>query len=155
MVALSTKHFSRNRFEFPNIEVAEKKDISKYIDFNANIDKDYYLDKNNRYYELITKAVKDKSCIYQLRKYQVRAKEKGVCPTLTANMGTGGHNVPFIMNGVGLRKLTEFECLKLQGFPKTFSFPDDVPKGQRYKQVGNAVCVPVAELVAKKVQELF
>jgi DNA (cytosine-5)-methyltransferase 1 len=68
-------------------------------------------------------------------------------------MGLGGHNVPFIMNGRGLRKLTEYECIRLQGFPKDFCFPDNVPRAKRYIQTGNAVVVPVATLLAEKVKE--
>ncbi|MBN1838405.1 MAG: DNA cytosine methyltransferase, partial [Campylobacterales bacterium] len=65
-----------------------------------------------------------------------------LCPTLTANMGTGGHNVPLIKDNFGIRKLTPAECLNFQGFPKTFSFPD-IPQSQKYKQVGNSISVPV------------
>ena len=61
-------------------------------------------------------------CLYHLRKYLVRVKEENVCPTLTANMGLGGHNVPFLFDSKGIRKLTEYECLALQGFPKNFVF---------------------------------
>ena len=31
--------------------------------------------------------------------------------TLTANMGTGGHNIPIIIDNYGIRKLTPNECL--------------------------------------------
>ena len=37
--------------------------------------------------------------------------------TLTANMGTGGHNVPLIKCADGIRKLTPRETFNLQGFP--------------------------------------
>ena len=37
-------------------------------------------------------------------------------PTLTANMGTGGHNVPLIKVEDGIRKLTPTECFRFQGF---------------------------------------
>lgn len=47
----------------------------------------------------------------------VRKNKSGVCPTLTANMGTGGHNVPLIKVSDGIRKLTPTETFKLQGFP--------------------------------------
>jgi DNA (cytosine-5)-methyltransferase 1 len=90
--------------------------------------------------------------IYQLRKFIVRSKAPNVCPTLTANMGEGGHNVPFIYDKKGLRKLTEYECLALQGFNKDkFIFPETVIRSRRYKQIGNSVSVPVAELIANKV----
>lgn len=153
MVALSIQHFRSGRFSFPTDPHPAPKNLASYIDFDAHVDREYYLPPENRYFEMISKEVKDRSCVYQLRKYQVRPKEPGVCPTLTANMGLGGHNVPFIMNGHGLRKLTEFECLRLQGFPDTFTFPADVPRAKRYTQIGNAVAVPVARLLGERVRE--
>ncbi len=153
MVAFSTQHFSNGRFSFPEERNLEPKDLSRYIGFDADVSDDYYLHGENRYAKMISEAVLDKKCVYQLRKYQVRAKAPGVCPTLTANMGLGGHNVPFIMNTRGLRKLTEQECLKLQGFPDDFAFPSNVPRTKRYTQVGNAVTVPIARLLAAKVSD--
>lgn len=153
MVALSMSAFRSGRFSFPNERCTERKDMRRWIDFDGSVDKEYYLPAQNRYFDMISKSVTDRDCLYQLRKYEVRAKERGVCPTLTANMGLGGHNVPFIMNCQGLRKLTEHECLGLQGFPKDFHFPHDVPRAKRYVQVGNAVSVPVAKLLADRVRE--
>ncbi|UYN99123.1 MAG: DNA cytosine methyltransferase [Devosia sp.] len=153
MVALSIDHFSSGRFEFPSQASTEPKNLRNYIDYDASVDSEYYLNNENRYYKMITDAITDRECLYQLRKYEVRAKEPGVCPTLTANMGLGGHNVPFIMNGKGLRKLTEQECLRLQGFPEGFQFPDSVPRAKRYTQVGNAIAVPVAKLLAEHVRD--
>lgn len=98
-----------------------------------------------------------------------------VINTLQARMGTGGNNMPMvasieaydefndstsdthhtlrsgtkqstgvIMNST-VRRLTPVECERLQGFP------DDWTAGQsdssRYKQMGNAVAVPVVEWV--------
>ena len=151
MVALSMQHFRSGRFHFPSDLHPGKKDLSAYIDFQGNVEDTYYLPHENRYFKMISGAVEDRSCVYQLRKYEVRAKEPGVCPTLTANMGLGGHNVPFIMNGHGLRKLTELECLRLQGFPTDFVFPNEVPRAKRYTQVGNSVTVPVAELLGQQI----
>jgi DNA (cytosine-5)-methyltransferase 1 len=84
-----------------------------------------------------------------LRKYEVRIKDVNIVPTLTANMGQGGHNVPFIKDKKGLRKLTEFECLKIQGFPQEFKFPDEVSRPKRYQQVGNSVVPPLISLIAE------
>ena len=152
MVALSMGAFRSGRFSFPNERHSDPKDMRRWIDFDGSVESDYYLPAENRYFNMISKSVTDRECLYQLRKYEVRAKERGVCPTLTANMGLGGHNVPFIMNCQGLRKLTEHECLRLQGFPESFAFPNDVPRAKRYVQVGNAVSVPVAELIADRVR---
>ena len=38
----------------------------------------------------------DTNTVYQYRRYYMRITEGGKVPTLTANMGTGGHNVPFV-----------------------------------------------------------
>ncbi|MBM7326594.1 DNA cytosine methyltransferase [Agrobacterium sp. S2] len=153
MVALSMDHFNSGRFDFPATINVHKKSLERYINFEKSVDKEYYLDQENRYFKMISDAVTGEKRLYQLRKYEVRAKEPGVCPTLTANMGLGGHNVPFIMNGHGLRKLTEQECLRLQGFPEDYSFPEVVPRAKRYKQVGNAIAVPVARLLAEHVKQ--
>ena len=152
MVAFSMRRFRSGRFSFPTEKDKTAKDLSAYIDFDGHVDDEYFLPRENRYFDMISGAVSDSRRVYQLRKYQVRAKDPGVCPTLTANMGQGGHNVPFIMNSRGLRKLTEHECLRLQGFPAEFAFPDGVPRAKRYTQVGNAVAVPVAELLAGRVR---
>ena len=153
MVALSIQHFRSGRFDFPSIKDETAKDLARYINFAGQVESSYYLSKENRYFGMISHAVTDRFCVYQLRKYEVRPKGPGICPTLTANMGLGGHNVPFIINGQGLRKLTEHECLRLQGFPSNFAFPAEVPRAKRYTQVGNAVAVPVAKLLAEQVRQ--
>jgi site-specific DNA-cytosine methylase len=105
----------------------------------------------------------------------------GVINTLQARMGTGGNNMPMLMRmregkpggGKGplisddksltiatandqtllnegtVRRLTPVECERLQGFP------DDWTAGQsdshRYKQMGNAVAVPVVEWIIQNI----
>ena len=152
MVALSMEHFNGGRFNFPSKLNKQAKDLSEFINFDEDVDPEYYLPRDNRYYHMISGVAEGERQIYQLRKYLVRTKEPGVCPTLTANMGLGGHNVPFIFAPSGLRKLTEYECLAFQGFPKGFRFPDNVPRAKRYTQVGNAVAVPVARKLAENVK---
>lgn len=153
MVAFSTQAFQNGAIQFPVSHTQDQKDLSAYIDFSGSIaDDSYYLPDENRYSKMIHDEVEDKKCIYQLRKYLVRVKNPGVCPTLTANMGLGGHNVPFVFDAKGLRKLTEYECLRLQGFPEEFTFPVEVPRNRRYVQVGNSVVVPVAELLARQIK---
>ena len=154
MVAFSTEAFRNGKFPFPDQRNLSPKNLADFIDFTGSLEDDtYYLHEENRYYKMITEKVDDPYCIYQLRKFLVRVKEPGVCPTLTANMGLGGHNVPFIMDAKGLRKLTEYECLRLQGFPEWYRFPEEVPRARRYVQVGNSVVPIVAALLAEKVRE--
>ena len=89
--------------------------------------------------------------IYQWRRVYVRENKNNLVPTLTANMGTGGHNVPLILtHDSRIRKLTPRECFNVQGFPKTFKLPDQ-SNGRLYKQAGNSVVVPVITRIAKSI----
>jgi DNA (cytosine-5)-methyltransferase 1 len=107
----------------------------------------------------IEEEIIEKYEFYQVRRgMYVRKNQNGVCPTLTANMGTGGHNVPLIKVNDGVRKLTPAETFKLQGFPIGSGY--DLPTkymgrafsdGRLYKQAGNAVSVDVASLIAKEI----
>ncbi len=156
LVAWSMDAFKGGRFTFPDSTAYILKDATRFIDFDGVQNDEYYLPQDNRYFHMISKLKIDTSQerhIYQLRKYFVRQKQPGVCPTLTANMGVGGHNVPFVWDMRGLRKLTERECLRLQGFPENFDFPPQISSRQRYMQIGNAVAPPVAKLLATAVRE--
>lgn len=55
-----------------------------------------------------------------------------------------------LLNDRGIRKLTVREYARLQGFPDDYQFPEKVTIA--YKQIGNAVSVPVAEAVARQVK---
>lgn len=94
----------------------------------------------------------DENSIYQWRRQYVRENKSGVCPTLTANMGTGGHNVPIVKDKNGIRKLTPRECANFQGFPKHFILPTNLVDSQLYKQCGNSVVVGVIEKIAKNIK---
>ena len=75
-------------------------------------------------------------------------------PTLTANMGMGGHNVPLILtNNKRIRKLTPKETFNVQGYPKNFKLPKGVSNGQLYKQAGNSVVVPLIRRIAIKIAD--
>ena len=78
-----------------------------------------------------------------------------VCPTLTATMGTDGHNVPLILTNHGIRKLTPKECFFLQGFPDTYKLPTDIAISYLYKQAGNSVSVPVIERIAEEILKVL
>ena len=70
--------------------------------------------------------------------------------TLQARMGTGGNNMPMVAE-TQVRRLTPLECERLQGFP------DGWTEGQadthRYKQMGNAVAVPVVEWIIQGITD--
>lgn len=89
--------------------------------------------------------------IYQWRRQYVRENKSNVCPTLTANMGTGGHNVPLILTKYGIRKLSPKECINFQGYPKEYQFPTSIANSAKYKQAGNSVVVPLITKVCQNI----
>lgn len=107
----------------------------------------YYNDKP--LYPKIKDKISSKDSVYQWRRKYVRENKKGVVPTLTANMGRGGHNVPIIRDRNGIRKLTPKECFLIQGFPKDYKLPR-ISDSELYHQAGNSVVVPVVQRIAEK-----
>ena len=116
-------------------------------------DKYYY--NNKPLYEKIKNDVVKYDSIYQWRRQYVRENKSNVCPTLTANMGTGGHNVPIIKDSKGIRKLTPRECANFQGFPKNYKIPSEIVDSHLYKQFGNSVTVSVIEQIAKEIKNVL
>lgn len=138
-------------FNFPD-EIPLTKSFKKIISNEAEA-KFYYNDKP--LYEKIKDSIISEDTIYQWRRKYVRANKKGVCPTLTANMGRGGHNVPIVKTAKGIRKLTPRECFLLQGFPESFKLPENVSTSNLYHQAGNSVVVPVIERVAQEMARVL
>ncbi len=112
-------------------------------------DQKYYYQPDHRYYPKLSEHMTKRDTVYQWRRVYVRENKNNVCPTLTANMGTGGHNVPLILDSFGIRKLTPKECLGFQGFPDSFRFPEKMANSHCYKQAGNSVVVPVVRRIAE------
>jgi DNA (cytosine-5)-methyltransferase 3A len=113
--------------------------------------------------------------VYQYRRTYWRETKGGKVPTLTANMGTGGNNVPYVTNPkllnfkgdtekcmtitataykqppqvhnapTGIRKLTPIECERLQSLPDGYT--EGVSNTQRYKALGNAFNVDVVAYI--------
>lgn len=137
-----------DNFEFPKPQKLSKK-LSDVLE-KSDID-DYYYYNDKPLFEKIKYEVTKENTVYQWRRVYIRENKSGVCPTLTANMGTGGHNVPIVKDNKGIRKLLPLECVRLQGFPEIFTFPDTVSISHRYKQAGNSVSVPVLEAIAQNI----
>ena len=144
--------FDKFNMDFDKIENIN---ITDLLDNNVP-DKYYYTDKSVIYDELKQNVVShiQNNTIYQYRRYYVRENKNSVCPTLTANMGTGGHNVPIILDDKGIRKLTPRECFNLQGFPKDYKLPA-LSDSKLYSLAGNAVSIPVVKLIANRIAELL
>lgn len=139
------------KFTFPK-PIPLTHSLNEYIDFKGQVDQKYYYTADNfNYYPALEQAVTSQNTVYQWRRTYVRANKSGLCPTLTAAMGMGGHNVPLVKTDHGIRKLTPRECFNLQGFPKDFILPSKLSNTRLYKQAGNSVTVPVIKRIAANI----
>jgi DNA (cytosine-5)-methyltransferase 1 len=83
----------------------------------------------------------------------VRVYEDGIVPTVIQRYGTGGGNVPMVQKEgeETVRRLTPVECERLQGFPDNWT--EGQADSNRYKQMGNAVAVPVVQWIINRMVE--
>ncbi len=165
--------FFDNIEKFKNKKTAHERaiDVERIIDVSITFDnnKEFYYTKE-KYPHYFTdeginleRDITEFNQFYQCRRgMYVRKNMNNVCPTLTANMGTGGHNVPLIKVKDGIRKLTPKETFKLQGFPIGSGYELPIKyKGKKYtnahlyKQAGNAVSVDVITLIAKELLKII
>lgn len=69
---------------------------------------------------------------------------------LTAGGGKPGQGYPAVMTPeLAVRRLTPLECERLQGFPDGWT--DGQADSHRYRQLGNAVAVPVVAWLGKRI----
>lgn len=125
-------------------DILDKNPIKKEISKQS---KNYifkYLKNHKKYHD-----IKDLDYLiaYEIRKSKVSFKFDNNAPCLTTKMGTGGNNVPYLVNHD--RFLTLRECLKLQGFPGEFKLTDSY--SQSLKQIGNSVGVPVVKSLVDEI----
>lgn len=143
-----------DKFEFPK-PIERNTTIADMLEDEQSIDKKFYYTDKTPFFHQLTEEITHAKTLYQWRRQYVRENKNQLCPTLTANMGTGGHNVP-LLNVQGLpttiRKLTPRECFNFQGFPKDYQLPKATSNANLYKQAGNSVVVPVIARIAEQIK---
>ena len=142
-----------DKFEFPD-KIKPVVQLNDILVRNVKHDNSYYYNESSVYYADLKRIVTDKKSLYKIYDSGVSRKAHYVCPTLTANMGTYPDRVPIILDDYGIRKITPYECLALQGFPKDYRFPK-IPMASAYKQCGNSVVVPVIRRIAENIIKVF
>lgn len=95
----------------------------------------------------------DMTVIRQLKRGKNKGADLTICPTISSNAFQENN----LLNGV--RRLTEIECERLQGFPDNWTQYGDyngtikpIAKTQRYKLIGNAVTVDIVTMIAKRLK---
>lgn len=159
MVAVHSSYFKKNKFQFPSkTNMPEKGDLWKYLNRTMKAEEHLYLDPENKYARMIQRCAEQygKNRLFQIRRIEVRACPEGICPTLTANMGGGGHNVPFLIDDFGIRRLSISEICSLQCMrPTEFSFPGGMFENSKLMMLGNAICIDVADLLFQSIRTVL
>lgn len=146
------KGFCKRKFKWPENRIYSK--IDDYlIDTDNEImdihNKTFQKYLNNKYnfgkYNIYDILEKD-YLILDCRQSDLRIYE-GKCPTLR----TGRHGLLYVKNGQ-LKKISGFEALLLQGFPKELAFKakKSVINNKLLSQAGNAMTVTVIEDIGKE-----
>lgn len=143
---------NHSNFKFPE-KIKLTKNIHDILEKGKQEEK-YYYSKEHKYYPELEKTMSSKDTIYQWRRTYVRENKSNACPTLTANMGTGGHNVPLIKDNYGIRKLTPRECFSFQGYPQNYILPN-LANSKLYMQAGNSVTTTLIERIANEIMTVL
>lgn len=150
------RDLSINNFKFPpknNLSIG----VSDMLEDNvtgheptdtawSHIQKHYKNYKTTHSLDNYLKTEKQKITLaWEIRPSKCGIRDNNISPCLTAKMGTGGNNVPVIIELK--RKFTTRECLRLMGFPDSFQIKEN--SYQSYKQIGNSVPVPMIKQIGK------
>lgn len=152
------KDLDKNKFEFP-IGKADSYNFDEFIDE----DNPYIFDENNKTFKkyLGNKYNKNKYTVEEILKWNdividtrqsdIRNYDK-IFPTLRA----GRHGLLYVKDGV-IKKLSGYESLLLQGFPKDIAKKvkdsKDISNNDILSQAGNAMTVNVIYEIVRKLIE--
>ena len=142
-----------SKFEFPK-PIKLTKTIHDCLE-NGKQSDNYYYSRIHPYYPELEKTIISKDTVYQWRRVYARENKSNLCPTLTANMGAGGHNVPLIKDNFGIRKLTPKECFAFQGYPIEKYIIPKLANSKLYMQAGNSVTTTLIERIANQIIEVL
>lgn len=144
---------NHSNFKFPEA-IPLTKTIHDILEKGKQADNLYYKE-DHQYYPELKKTITSKDTIYQWRRVYVRENKSNLCPTLTANMGAGGHNVPLVLDDYGIRKLTPKECFAFQGYPVEKYILPNIANSKLYMQAGNSVTTPLIERISKEILKVL
>ena len=95
----------------------------------------------------------------QIIAYQCQGSNVGPMGAIRRGNGNETGGVPFVRQAgdMAVRRLTPRECERLQGFPDDWTRygadGTEISDSARYRMLGNAVAVPVAEWIGKRLTE--
>ena len=137
------------KFQFPEERKLER-DAFSYFDKEKQPDS-YYMDGHKSWDDMVA-FMTDRHRIYRFTDWGLSKGRDGICPTLLAAMGSPYERIPFFWDDYSIRKITQREAARLQGFPEDFEFPLKKTPKQVYKQIGNSVCIPIIKEIAERIK---
>ena len=109
----------------------------------------------------LTLAAADDQTLFQPVGFQQNQREEVIlsdqASSLTTGGGKPGQGYGAVMDGFVVRRYTPVECERLQGFPDDWTRYDpdgrSIRDDERTRMLGNAVTVPVAEWIGRRLME--
>lgn len=138
-------------FHFPE-PIPLKATVMQWINPHKQCPKIYYYNDNTEFDQYIRSNVTDTRYLYRVFNGTVRKLTNSKCPTLTASM-CSPRNAAVLRDDYGVRRLTLRECLRFQGFPDEYYFPNSITLADAYRQIGNSVSVPVVQRIAEEIRK--
>ena len=140
-------------FHFPE-PIPLKTTVTQWINPREQCSDIYYYNDDTEFDQYIRSNVTDTRYLYRVFNGTVRKLTNGKCPTLTASM-CSPRNAAVLRDDYGVRRLTLRECLRFQGFPEEYYFPNSITLADAYRQIGNSVSVPVVRRIAEEILKII
>ena len=140
-------------FHFPE-RIPLKTSVMQWINPHEQCPDIYYYNDDTEFDQYIRSNVTDTRYLYRVFNGTVRKLTNSKCPTLTASM-CSPRNAAVLRDDYGVRRLTLRECLRFQGFPEEYYFPNSITLADAYRQIGNSVSVPVVRRIAEEICKII
>lgn len=137
-------------FHFPE-PIPLKTTAMQWIHTSEQCPDIYYYKSDTEFDQYIKSSVTHSRNLYRVFNGSIRELTNGKCPTLTASM-CSPRNAAVLKDDYGVRRLTLRECLRFQGFPEQYYFPNSITLSDAYRQIGNSVTVPVVRRIAEQIK---
>ena len=138
-------------FHFPE-PIPLKTTVMQCINSHEQCPDIYYYNDDTEFDQYIRSNITDTRYLYRVFNGTVRKLTNSKCPTLTASM-CSPRNAAVLRDDYGVRRLTLRECLRFQGFPEEYYFPNSITLADAYRQIGNSVSVPVVRRIAEEIRK--
>ncbi len=147
------KSLGELHFKFPLKNSTKPKVVKDILD--KDVSDQFFIKRNDISYYKDEHDIKDQFSPHQIGKINKGGQGERIYSihssgiTLSANGGGAAAKTGAYLINKKVRRLTPNECLKMQGFPRSFKLPES--NNIAYKQLGNSVSVPVIKSIIRNI----